>query len=103
MTEPDLTVDIGGLELQNPVMTASGTFGYAREFDHYIDLNRLGGIIVKGLSLKPSKGNPPPRIVETDCGFETSAGFAPVAEEVVWQKLRALAQGAEIASKRLFS
>ncbi|WP_372681471.1 dihydroorotate dehydrogenase [Desulfosarcina sp.] len=78
MTAPDLTVDIGGLELLNPVMTASGTFGYAREFDHYIDLNRLGGIIVKGLSLKPSKGNPPPRIVETDCGMLNAIGLENV-------------------------
>ena len=78
MTAPDLTVDIGGLKLQNPVMTASGTFGYAREFDHYIDLNRLGGIIVKGLSLQPSKGNPPPRIVETDCGMLNAIGLENV-------------------------
>jgi dihydroorotate dehydrogenase (NAD+) catalytic subunit len=78
MTIPDLTVDIGGLILQNPVMTASGTFGYAREFDHYLDLNRLGGIIVKGLSLKPSKGNPPPRIVETDCGMLNAIGLENV-------------------------
>jgi len=78
MTAPDMTVDIGGLKLQNPVMTASGTFGYAREFDHYIDLNRLGGIIVKGLSLKPSKGNPPPRIVETDCGMLNAIGLENV-------------------------
>ena len=78
MTVPDLIVDIGGLKLQNPVMTASGTFGYAREYDHYIDLNRLGGIIVKGLSLKPSKGNPPPRIVETDCGMLNAIGLENV-------------------------
>ena len=78
MTSPDLTVDIGGLRLQNPVMTASGTFGYAREFDHYIDLNRLGAVIVKGLSLKPSKGNPPPRIVETDCGMLNAIGLENV-------------------------
>ena len=78
MAAPDLTVDIGGLELQNPVMTASGTFGYAREFDHFIDLNRLGGIIVKGLSLNPSKGNPPPRIVETDCGMLNAIGLENV-------------------------
>ena len=75
---PDLTVDIGGLILQNPVMTASGTFGYAREFETYIDLNRLGGIIVKGLSLKPAKGNPPPRIVETDCGMLNAIGLENV-------------------------
>jgi dihydroorotate dehydrogenase (NAD+) catalytic subunit len=78
MTVPDLTVDIGGLKLHNPVMTASGTFGYAREYGHYIDLNRLGGIIVKGLSLKPSKGNPPPRIVETDCGMLNAIGLENV-------------------------
>ena len=78
MTAPDLTVDIGGLKLQNPVMTASGTFGYAREYDHYLDLNRLGGIIVKGLSLNPSKGNPPPRIVETDCGMLNAIGLENV-------------------------
>jgi dihydroorotate dehydrogenase (NAD+) catalytic subunit len=81
MTAPDLTVDIGGLKLQNPVMTASGTFGYAREYDHYLDLNRLGGIIVKGLSLKPSKGNPPPRIVETDCGMLNAIGLENVGIE----------------------
>ena len=78
MVSPDLAVDIGGLKLQNPVMTASGTFGYAREFDHYIDLNRLGAVIVKGLSLQPSKGNPPPRIVETDCGMLNAIGLENV-------------------------
>ena len=78
MTAPDLTVDIGGLMLQNPVMTASGTFGYAREFELYTDLNRLGGIIVKGLSLEPSKGNRPPRIVETDCGMLNAIGLENV-------------------------
>ena len=78
MTVPDLTVDIGGLQLQNPVMTASGTFGYAREFDHFIDLNRLGAVIVKGLSLQPSRGNPPPRIVETDCGMLNAIGLENV-------------------------
>ena len=78
MTPPDLTVDIGGLKLQNPVMTASGTFGYAREYEHYVDLNRLGGIIVKGLSLMPCKGNPPPRIVETACGMLNAIGLENV-------------------------
>ena len=78
MPTPNLTVDIGGLKLENPVMTASGTFGYAREYDHYLDLNRLGGIIVKGLSLEPSRGNPPPRIVETDCGMLNAIGLENV-------------------------
>ncbi len=78
MRTPDLTVDIGGLTLKNPVMTASGTFGYAREFSNYMDLDRLGGIVVKGLSLKPVKGNPPPRIVETDCGMLNAIGLENV-------------------------
>ncbi|MGA6926758.1 MAG: dihydroorotate dehydrogenase [Desulfosarcina sp.] len=81
MIPPDLTVDIGGLTLANPVMTASGTFGYAREFERYLDLNRLGGIVVKGLSLEPSKGNPPPRIVETDCGMLNAIGLENVGVE----------------------
>ena len=78
---PDMRVNIGGIELKNPVMTASGTFGYAREFEHLIDLNRLGGIIVKGLSLEPTKGNPPPRIVETACGMINAIGLENVGIE----------------------
>ena len=74
----DLSVNIGGIKLKNPVMTASGTFGYAREFENLIDLNRLGAIIVKGLSLKPSMGNPPPRIVETPCGMLNAIGLENV-------------------------
>jgi len=73
-----LSVNIGRIELKNPVMTASGTFGYAREFDDFVDLNRLGAIIVKGLSLKPSMGNPPPRIVETPCGMLNAIGLENV-------------------------
>ncbi|MEA3415414.1 MAG: dihydroorotate dehydrogenase [Thermodesulfobacteriota bacterium] len=74
----DLKVNIGKIELKNPVMTASGTFGYAREFDDLVDLNRLGAIIVKGLSLQPSRGNPPPRIVETPCGMLNAIGLENV-------------------------
>ena len=80
-TKPDLTVDIGSLKLQNPVLTASGTFGYAREFEHLVDLNRLGGIIVKGLSLEPTRGNPPPRIAETPCGMLNAIGLENVGIE----------------------
>ncbi len=76
--KPDLTVNIGGIELKNPVMTASGTFGYAKEFEPLIDLDRLGGIIVKGLSLTPTKGNPPPRIVETPAGMLNAIGLENV-------------------------
>jgi dihydroorotate dehydrogenase (NAD+) catalytic subunit len=92
-TRQDLSVNLGGLQLQNPVMSASGTFGYAREFDHLVDLNRLGGIIVKGLSLKPTKGNPPPRIVETACGMLNAIGLENVGiEGFVTDKLPFLAR-----------
>jgi dihydroorotate dehydrogenase (NAD+) catalytic subunit len=74
----DLSVDIGSLRLKNPVMTASGTFGYGAEFDDLVDLNRLGAIIVKGISLLPAKGNPPPRIVETACGMLNAIGLENV-------------------------
>jgi dihydroorotate dehydrogenase (NAD+) catalytic subunit len=86
MTIPDLSVDIGGLMLQNPVMTASGTFGYAMEFKSLIDLNRLGGAIVKGLSLEPTKGNPPPRIFETPCGMLNAIGLENVGVEAFIEK-----------------
>lgn len=86
MPTTDLSVDIGGLKLQNPVMTASGTFGYAAEFKSLIDLNRLGGAIVKGISLKPTKGNPPPRIVETPCGMLNAIGLENVGLEAFIQK-----------------
>jgi len=66
------------LRLGNPVLTASGTFGYGREFDHLMDLNRLGAIVVKGLSLAPAAGNPPPRIVETPCGMLNAIGLENV-------------------------
>jgi dihydroorotate dehydrogenase (NAD+) catalytic subunit len=86
-----MRVNIGGIELKNPVMTASGTFGYAREFEGLIDLNRLGAIIVKGLSLEPSRGNPPPRIVETPCGMLNAIGLENVGLEVfVKEKLPVL-------------
>ena len=80
--KPDLKVKLGAIELQNPVMTASGTFGYAREFEGFVDLNRLGAIIVKGLSLEPTKGNPPPRIVETPCGMLNAIGLENVGIDV---------------------
>lgn len=77
-TPSQLSVDIGGLVLKNPVMTASGTFGYAMEFDDLLDLERLGAVIVKGISLEPSRGNPPPRIVETACGMLNAIGLENV-------------------------
>jgi len=86
MNQPDLSVDIGGLKLQNPVMTASGTFGYAMEFKSLVDLNQLGGVIVKGLSLAPSKGNPPPRIAETACGMLNAIGLENVGLDLFIEK-----------------
>ncbi len=88
---PNLSVDIGGITLKNPVLTASGTFAYGKEFDDLIDLNRLGGIVVKGLSLEPSKGNPPPRIIETPCGMLNAIGLENVGiEAFINRKLRFL-------------
>lgn len=84
--QADLSVNIGGIDLKNPVMTASGTFGYGKEFNEIVDLNRLGGIMVKGISLKPSKGNPPPRIVETPCGMLNAIGLENVGIEAFVEK-----------------
>lgn len=87
-----LKVDIGGVDLKNPIMTASGTFGYGKEFDELIDLNQLGGIIVKGLSLLPSPGNPPPRIIETPCGMLNAIGLENIGiEAFINEKLPFLA------------
>ena len=80
--KPDLGVKLGSLELKNPVLTASGTFGYGQEFESLMDLNLLGGIIVKGLSLEPMAGNPPPRTVETPCGMLNAIGLANVGVKV---------------------
>ena len=95
MSDPDMRVRIGPLELRNPVLTASGTFGYGREFYDLVDLSELGGIVVKGLSLKPRPGNPPPRIVETPCGMLNAIGLANIGlekflkEKLPWlQKLK---------------
>jgi dihydroorotate dehydrogenase (NAD+) catalytic subunit len=74
----DLRVRIGSLELRNPVMTASGTFGYGREFSNLVNLHRLGALVVKGISLSARPGNPPPRIVETSCGMLNAIGLENV-------------------------
>ena len=88
LQQPDLSVRLGSLELKNPVMAASGTFGYGREFESLIDLNLLGAIVVKGLSLEPIPGNPPPRIVETPCGMLNAIGLANIGlREFIEEKL----------------
>ena len=71
----DLSVEIGSLKLKNPVLTASGTFGYGEEFSDFIDLNRLGGFIVKGTTLNHREGNPYPRMVETPSGMLNAVGL----------------------------
>ncbi len=73
--KPDLSIDFAGIRLKNPVLTASGTFGYGEEYAEFVDLNKLGGIIVKGISIKPIKGNPPPRIWETPSGMLNAIGL----------------------------
>lgn len=81
MSGVDLRVPIGGRELKNPVLTASGTFGYGLEFDDFFDVSELGGICTKGLSLLPRDGNPPERICETQAGMLNAIGLANVGVE----------------------
>lgn len=82
MNQKDLSVQIGGLHLKNPVLLASGTVGYGNEISKFTDISQLGGIVTKSLSLKPRKGNPPPRIVETPSGMLNAIGLANVGVEV---------------------
>ena len=90
MNKPDMSIEIAGIRMRNPVMTASGTFGYGREFSEYVNLEEIGAIITKGLSLKPRAGNPTPRIVETPGGMLNAIGLqnvgvdAFIADKVPW-------------------
>ncbi len=77
-----LSVKIGPLHLKNPVMTASGTFGYGQEYAEFIDLNRLGALVVKGISLDPMEGNSVPRVFETPCGMLNAIGLQNVGLNV---------------------
>ena len=74
----DLAVEVGAVRLANPVIAASGTFGYGIEFAHLVDLNRLGGLVVKGLSLEPMSGAPAPRLVGTPAGMLNAVGLQNV-------------------------
>jgi len=96
VTQPDLQVSLGPLKLKNPVLTASGTFGYGQEFSSVVDLNLLGGIVVKGLSLKPRAGNPPPRIVETPCGMLNAIGLANIGVEAFLEEKLPWLRGLDI-------
>ncbi|MDI6781807.1 MAG: dihydroorotate dehydrogenase [bacterium] len=73
--EPDISVSIGKLRLKNPVLCASGCFGYGQEYAELVDLSMLGGIILKGITLKERQGNPMPRIIETPAGMLNSVGL----------------------------
>ena len=90
MKSVDMRVNFAGLELKNPVVVASGTFGFGREFDEFYDISALGGICCKGLTLHPREGNPPPRIAETPAGILNSVGLQNpgvdgfIAHELPW-------------------
>ena len=84
----DISVDFAGLKLANPVFTASGTCGYADELADFMDINALGGFITKSITLKPRKGNPTPRIVETDSGMLNAIGLANIGlDKFIEEKL----------------
>jgi dihydroorotate dehydrogenase (NAD+) catalytic subunit len=82
MNKPDLSVNIGSLTLKNPLLLASGTAGYGDEISNFTDLSKIGAIITKSISLKPRKGNPPPRVTETTGGMLNAIGLANVGIEV---------------------
>ena len=86
MDEVDLTVDLGKLVLNNPVIAASGTFGYGLEYTQFLDLNDLGGFSTKGLSLKPKVGNPVPRVIETASGMLNAIGLENIGLDAFLSK-----------------
>jgi dihydroorotate dehydrogenase (NAD+) catalytic subunit len=87
-TEPDLSVDFAGLQLANPVFTASGTCGYADELARFMDINALGGFITKSITLRPKGGCAVPRVVETDSGMLNAIGLANIGiERFIKEKL----------------
>lgn len=88
VAHPDLSVEIAGLSLQNPIMSASGTFGYGSEYAEYLDLSKLGAIVTKAVTLEPREGNPPPRVRETPAGMLNAIGLQnPGAEVFIREKL----------------
>ncbi len=90
---PDLSVSFAGIELKNPIIAASGTFGYGIEFDDIVHLDKLGGFVVKGLSKEPMTGNPPPRLFETPAGMLNAIGLQNIgARSFIDEKLPALRQ-----------
>ena len=99
----DLGVQIGALRLRNPIIAASGTFGYGLEFAHLLDLNRLGGLVVKGLSRDPMDGAAPPRLIETPSGMLNAVGLQNVGVRTfVAEKLPALRKYATTVIANVF-
>jgi dihydroorotate dehydrogenase (NAD+) catalytic subunit len=91
IVRPDLSVRFAGIELKNPIIAASGTFGYGVEFEDIVRLDRLGGLVVKGLSKEPLTGNPPPRLFETAAGMLNAIGLQNIgARAFLEEKLPAL-------------
>ncbi len=93
----DLGVDLGFLKLRNPVLTASGTFGYGLEFEPYLGLDKLGGLVVKGLYFGPREGNPPPRLVETPSGLINAIGLQGVGVKAFAEKVLPKLKGLDTA------
>ncbi|MEE8476353.1 MAG: dihydroorotate dehydrogenase [Myxococcota bacterium] len=93
----DNSVDLGGIRLRNPVLTASGTFGYGTEFAPYLDLRRIGGFVAKSLTLKPRVGNPPPRIAEAPSGMLNAISLENVGVDAfIREKLPAIPDGVTV-------
>jgi dihydroorotate dehydrogenase (NAD+) catalytic subunit len=94
---PDLSTDLGGIQLRNPVLTASGTFGYGTELAPFMDLRRIGGFVAKSLTLEPRYGNPPPRIVETPAGMLNAISLENVGVDAfVEEKLPEIPEGVPV-------
>jgi len=94
---PDLSTNLGGIQLRNPVLTASGTFGYGTELAPFMDLRRIGGFVAKSLTLEPRHGNPPPRIVETPAGMLNAISLENVGVQAfIEEKLPEIPQGVPV-------
>ena len=99
MSPVDTRVDLGGIALRNPVLTASGTFGYGTEFAPFLDLTQIGGFVAKSLTLEPRFGNPPPRIAEAPAGMLNAISLENVGVDAfVREKLPALPEGVTVVA-----
>lgn len=83
MVKPDMSVNFAGIKMRNPVMAASGTFGYGEEYASVVDVKKLGAIVLKSVTLKPRQGNPAPRLAETPCGLLNAIGIHNIGVEAL--------------------